>query len=278
MLWGYANGWYPQFMTLDDDELYAKLKFLMEHNLQETSVPLEDVAEMNDAERERLGRFLSDNDLHLTPSVWFDYVGADQETAKPETERICGLLQEHVGLLRSWSVFTYAGAGQRFDREPPVEEKIDRLCEALAPLARFCDELGTPLGLNNQGDFYADDFVQMCQRTPHLFLHVDTANVFWACERILPAFRKMAPHTIGTHWRDERVEIGSRKPRGVLLHNCAMGDGDVPLRECYEMLLEHAPDPDRLVMEIEMFGPREMDPADCLERTLAFVRSLEEES
>ncbi|MFW6189404.1 MAG: TIM barrel protein [Planctomycetota bacterium] len=277
MLWGYANGWYPEFLECDEDELYAKLKFLLAHDLQETSVALPDVLAMSDQERDRLGKFLEDNDLHLTPQVWFDYVNADEGERERRTQEIVTGLREHVGTLRAWSVFTKAGCGHRFDRAMPVEEKINRLCAALKPIAAACHELGTPLAINNQGDFYAADFVEMCERTPHLRLHVDTANIFWACERILPAFRRMAPHVVGTHWRDERVEIGSRKPRGVLLHNCVTGRGDVPLRQCFELLKQEAPNPDRLVMELEMFGPREMDNRECLAESLKFVRSLRED-
>jgi len=48
----------------------------------------------------------------------------------------------------------------------------------------------------------------------------------------------------------------------------------VPLRECYELLLRHAPLPDKLVMEIEMICPDGMEPEACLARSLRFVRSL----
>ena len=56
----------------------------------------------------------------------------------------------------------------------------------------------------------------------------------------------------------------------------ALGEGDVPLRECYELLLQHAPHPDKLVMEIEMVSPEDMNPLECFEKSLAFVRSLEQ--
>lgn len=278
MLWGYANGWYPEFLTRDEDELYAKLKFLLDHDLQETGVALDEIAAMTDEERDRLGAFLEDNDLHLTPSVWFDYLNADEDEARRKAEEIAADLRACGPVMRAWSVMTKAGAGHRFDRSPPLEEKLERLCRSMAPLAQVCHELDMPLMIDTQGDFYSADFVEMCRRVPHLYIHVDTANLFWACERIQPAFERMAPHVIGTHWRDERITIGNRKPRGVLLHNCVTGQGDVPLRELYPILLEKAPDPDRLVMQLEMFGPSEMDPRECLEQSLAFFRSFREEN
>jgi len=276
MLWGYALGWWPEFLTLDENELYAKLKFLLAHDLKATNIKLEQFLAMPQEERARLGEFLAENDLHLTPYVWFDYVNSTAEEAKQRTDEIVAGLSECVPLLRAWVVVTHAGCGHRFDRTMPPEEKVRRLSEALRPLAAACHELGAPLGINNQGDFYVSDFVELCERTPHLGVHLDTANIFWAGERIHPAFETIAPYVIGTHWRDERITIGERKPRGVMLHNCVTGDGDVGLRECYDQLVRLAPNPRRLVMEMEMFPPREMNKTEALEKSLAFVRSLPE--
>jgi hypothetical protein len=38
--------------------------------------------------------------------------------------------------------------------------------------------------------------------------------------------------------------------------------------------LNKAPFPDKLVMEMEIVSPDDVDPLDCFERSLAFVRSL----
>ena len=274
MLWGYANGWWPEFLSRDKDPLYAKLKFLLAYGLKETGVPIEDVIAMSDADRARLGRFLADNDLHLTPYVGYDYVNAPPEEAARASAELIAALREFVPLLRAWSVFTRAGCTHRFDHAMPVEEKIERLCAALVPIASACHALGTPLAINNQGEFYISDFVEMCERTPHLFIHLDTANIFWAGERIHPAFETCAPYVVGTHWRDELISIGVRDPRGVLLHNCVTGEGDVGLRECYDQLVRLAPNPKRLVMEIEMFPQSGISKTEALERSLAFVRSL----
>ena len=274
MLWGYANGWFPEYLTRDEDKLYAKLKFLLAYGLKETGIELDEFLTLDDAGRDRLGQFLADNDLHLTPYVWYDYVGSSPDDAGRAEDRIGEALREYTPLLRNWSIFTKPGCGHRFDRTVPVEEKLARMSKALAPIAAAGKELGTPLGINNQGDFYISDFVELCEMTPGLYIHLDTSNIFWAGERIFPAFEQAAPYIVGTHWRDERIVIGSRKPRGVLLESCATGDGDVPLRECMAILLEKAPDPERLVMEIEMFRPRGSDSVECLERSLAFIRSL----
>jgi hypothetical protein len=40
--------------------------------------------------------------------------------------------------------------------------------------------------------------------------------------------------------------------------------------------MERAPDPEKLVMEIEMVPPDDMDPFEALRQSIAFVRSLPE--
>ena len=68
------------------------------------------------------------------------------------------------------------------------------------------------------------------------------------------------------------------QPNPSILHfeiaGSVIGDGDVPMRACYELLAAKAPDPDKLVMELEYIPPKDMDPIESLEKSLAFVRSL----
>lgn len=274
MLWGYANGWFPEYLTEDDDPLHAKLKFLLRYGFREMPVLLKDILAMTEDQRDKLGEFLSVHDLHLTPQIWYDYVGTSEEEANRGEEEIIQGLRKHTQLLRNWSVFTMAGAGHRFDHDLPLDEKLQRLSTRLRPIAAACHELGTPLGINNQGDFYISDFLSLCQQTPELRLHIDTANIFWAGEPIFPAFELAAPLTIGTHWRDEICIPGNRKPRGLMLENCVTGDGDVPLEQCLQVLREKAPNPDRLVMELELFPPRGSDRIQAIQRSVSFLRTL----
>jgi hypothetical protein len=40
------------------------------------------------------------------------------------------------------------------------------------------------------------------------------------------------------------------------------------------LLLDKAPFPDKLIMEMEVVSPDDVDPLNCFERSLDFVRSL----
>ena len=274
MLWGYQNGWYPEFLTDGESKLWGKLHFLARHGLKDTTVDLDELLALPGDERERMAAFLRENDLHVQPSVWYDYVGADDSRAEREHRQIVEGLETICPVMRSSAVFTRGGCGHRFDGTLPVEEKLARLSDRLKPLAAACKRLDMRLGINNQGDFYIGDFISLCERTPDLFLWVDTSNIFWAGEPIFPAFEEAAPLTIATHWRDEKIVIGNKKPRGVLLENCVTGQGDVDLRHCYRTLLDRAPNPEGLLMEIELFPPRGMDRHQALDQALAFCREL----
>lgn len=277
MIWGYASPWFRQFLNRGDGRLMAKLAFLVEHDLRATHISLREVEKMAEAERDGLGAFLAENDLHLVPTVWFDYLGPDNDAVRRNTDRAVSALRAYAGLLRAPIVTTGVGRHHRFMREPSLAEQLDRLPVALAPLSQACGELGCPLGIENHGDYYCDDLVELCHRTPHLRIFLDTGNTYLIGERSLPAIRTAAPLTIGTHFKDHHVRPEKETyPLRFEIGGAVLGEGDVGLSEAYEILCEHAPDPDGLVMLIEMIPPRPMDPVTCLARSLAFVRSLPE--
>jgi sugar phosphate isomerase/epimerase len=113
--------------------------------------------------------------------------------------------------------------------------------------------------IEDHGDFYCSDLVKLCKQTPHLYIFLDTGNTYLIGEQPIPAFEAAAPYTIGTHFKDHTV-----RPNPDILHFevscCALGDGDVPLRECYKILMEKAPHPEKLAMMFEMFPAKGQEP------------------
>ncbi|MCX7968587.1 MAG: sugar phosphate isomerase/epimerase [Armatimonadetes bacterium] len=283
MLWGFAGPWYGEFLKGEDgsyprtdfERLKRQLMFLLQHELKCTGVSVELIAQLNEEERDWLGNFLASNDLSLVLHVGYDYINADEETVKAETERVINLLSHIAPLVRSPLAATTAHAGHRFDRKMALEQKLERLTLALTPLARGCHELGLPFAIENHCDFYISDLVSLCQSVPHLGILLDTGNTYVIGEKPLPAFEEAAPFALGTHFKDHFV-----RPRPDLFPLCLevdgapLGEGDVPLRECYEILKRRAPNPEKLVMLIEMVAPKGMNPLECWEKSLKFVRKL----
>jgi sugar phosphate isomerase/epimerase len=277
MLWGYALVWMPELLALDDDPLMARLKWLARSGLQTTGIDLDDVECMNDAQRDRLGQFLADHDLSLTVYVHADYFAPDPDDTRRQIDRTLARLERYHELLRSRLVTSSAGRCHRFLREPSLAEQLERLSRWLAPLAEGCHRLGLPFGIENHGDYYCSDLVTLCRETPQLGIFLDTGNTYLIGEAPLPAFHAAAPYVVGGHFKDQRVRPRTdASPIHFEVGPAILGEGDVPLRECYQLLLDHAPRPRELVLEIELIPVADRPFLAAFERSLAFIRSLPE--
>lgn len=276
MFWGYALVWMPQYLRRDPDPMMAKLKFLVDYQLQTTGFGLGEIAKLDEQKRDQLGQFVADHDLALHLYAHADFMNPDADLVKRQIEEAVEQIERYHALLRCPLVTTGVGSYHRFMREPALAWQMERLAQALPPLAAGCHEIGVPFGIENHGDYYCSDLVLLCQQVAYLGIFLDTGNTYLIGEAPLPAFRAAAPYTVGTHFKDHHVRP---RPEARPLHfevgPSIIGDGDVPLRECYRILLEKAPNPEALVMEIELIPPSEIDPIETLERSLAFVRSLE---
>ncbi len=284
MLWGFAGPWYGDFMMKDGDyvkdpeeQLFVKLDFLIANGLKCMGFSVLQMAGMEEGLRDRFLQYLTDNDLCLTAGVGFDYLNASDDEAKAKTDALCAALEEYVPLMRSPISTTGPHAGHRFDRTMPLEKKQEILAKRLAPLAKAAWDAGAPLGIENHCDYYVSDLVTICENTEHLFMFLDTGNCFPIGEKPLPAYKEAAPWVIGTHFKDHFVKPDPRT-LSFLVGGAPLGQGDAHLRECFDLIKQHAPHPDKLTMEIEMICPKEgMTPPECLEQSLAFLKELDKE-
>lgn len=275
MLWGYALVWLRQYMQRDTDPLMAKLKFLVDYDLQVTGIGLREVEAMDEQRLNEVGQFLSDHDLSLHIHAGADYMNTDINLVRRRIDEQVEGITRHHKILRTPLVTTGVASSHRFMRQPNLAQQMERLSQVLPALAAGCHEVGIPFGIENHGDYYCSDLVPLCQAVPHLGIFLDTGNTYLIGEAPMPAFEIAAPYVVGSHFKDHHVEP---RPEARPLHfevgPSVIGDGDVPLRECYALLMEKAPQPDKLVMEIEFIPPSDVDPLESLERSLNFVRSL----
>jgi sugar phosphate isomerase/epimerase len=276
MIWGYALVWMKQYLELDPDPLYAKLRFLKQYDLKTTGIGIQQVAEMTEAQRDKLGAFLQENDLMLTVRPHIDYFHEDIDQTRRQMDEGARLIDQYRALTRTPLVTIGVARYHRFTRQPSLAQQMDRLAAVLPPLAAACHQMGLPLGIENHGDYYCSDLAELCQRVPHLGIFLDTGNTYLIGEAPLPAFQAAAPYVVGSHFKDHHVRpCPDARPLHFEVAPSVIGDGDVPLRECYALLKEKAPNPDRLVMEIELIPPAEIDPIESFERSIAFIRQLE---
>lgn len=256
----------------------AKLKFLQHYGLKTTGVGLAEWAGMPEDERGQAAEYLAEHDMALTLGVHADW-HADKDDLKRRQEQLASWLERFAGAARA-PICTTSGAGiHRFCEDPPLAAQLDALAEGLAPLALVCEALQCPLAIENHGDYYVSDLVELCERTPGLGIFLDTGNTFLIGEKPLDAARVAAPHVRGTHFKDQRVRpMPTASPLHFEVANAAPGQGDVPLREIYTLLKSQSSRWSTMTMQIEMF-PKDYGGPGAIqefEQALEFIRSLEE--
>ena len=274
MIWGYSGIFTGGFRIWDGDQTMNKLQFMVDHGFRSTGLSFSEVKQ-DPARRDQIAQFVAEHDLLITPHPRVPWLKGDDETIRRASDAFLADLQAYGDLLRVPICPFGVGPFHRFMKSPTLEEQMDRLAEVLAPVAKACHEMGRPLGIENHGDYYCSDLVELCKRVPGLGIFLDTGNTYLIGERSVPACIEAAPYTIGTHFKDHYVHP---QPKGLLfvIKGAPLGEGHVGLREIYQALIEKAPNPKGLILQWEMIPPKDMDPFECLERSWAFVRSLPE--
>jgi len=279
MIWGYAGVWLGQYLKLNGrpyQSLMPRLEFLAEWGLKCTDWSARDLAGMAAPDREAALAYIAGHDLSLSLWAGGGYFGEAAEARRIADESLAAV-RRYKEAVRAPIAVTGAGDIHRFVKKPPLDEQLGILAARLAPVAAGCREMGLELGIENHGDYYVSDMVELCRRVPNLRLRLDTGNCYLIGEKTLPAIREGAPFSIGTHFKDHVVRPRpDARPLHFEVGGSVLGEGDVGLREAYDILLQHAPDPKSLVMAIELVPPDGMDPVEALRRSLAFVRSLPE--
>ncbi|MGF1448393.1 MAG: sugar phosphate isomerase/epimerase family protein [Opitutales bacterium] len=276
MHWGYAGVWPGEYLELDKDPLWARLKFLQHHGLESTGIHFGALEKLDEAERDRVGQFLIDHQLFLSPHGRpGDYFTDSRDELLRGVERLLAQTERWKDFCRAPLFVTVAGAYHRFMSEPSLDFQMERLRDVLTPLCSGMKSLGVNVGIENHGDYYVSDLVTLCQDVPGLGIFLDTGNCFLTGERPDLAYAVGAPYTVGTHFKDHQVRP---RPDGRPLYfevgPSAIGEGHAQLDLAYRLIAEHAPDPDNLVMEIELIPPKG-NVRESLEKSLAFIRSLE---
>lgn len=273
IVWGFAGPWYGEYNCYDGDILFKRLQFIVDHGFRSMDIKL---AEMRDpARRERIAGFVAEHDLELTAGLWLDWIQGNPDDIRRQAAAFFEDLDTYGDLLRVPIVTTGVGRYHRFMREPSLQAQMDRLAEVLAPIAQTCHELGRPFGIENHGDYYCSDLVELCRQVPHLGIFLDTGNTYLIGEQSVPACRLAAPYVIGTHFKDHFVHP-EPKDLAFVIDGAPLGAGDVGLAEAYRALLDLAPAGRRLIMHWELVAPKGTDPRDCLEHSWQFVHGLPE--
>jgi sugar phosphate isomerase/epimerase len=155
---------------------------------------------------------------------------------------------------------------------------MDCLALLMPEVVERLGERGLPLAIENHGDYYVSDLVSLIERVPGLKIFLDTGNTFLIGEKPLPAFLEAAPYVVGGHFKDHVVgPVASDGPLRFTIGASVIGEGHVPLRECFDIIQEHTPNPESVAMLIELIPPsfEGNDNVVAFEKSVDFVKSLE---
>jgi sugar phosphate isomerase/epimerase len=273
MRWGCAGPWYWEFQNFDKDPNISQLRFLLKNEMNLAGLSLGALAKLTPAQLDAYKAFVAEHDIKVLTHVAWNSIDASDDENKRRTDEAVALLTRHHDLFKDTVVVTMSCAGQRFDRRIPLPQRLERLARNLAPLAKACYELGTPLAMENREDLYCSDLVELCQATPHLRIFLDTGNTYLIGERPLPAIEAAAPYVVGCHFKDHRVTSNPQILKFEIFGS-PLGDGDVGLAQAWDILLRKTPNPRNLMMELEMIAPQGMNPLECMAQSLEFIKSL----
>lgn len=277
MNWGYALIWAGQYLKRDPDPIYAKLKFLEHYGLKTTGIGIGELDQMDDAYRGKLFDYLASRDLAFTLIPHADYCHADLDVAKRQTDLAIAAVQKYARAVKAPICHMGVARLHRFLRDPSLQWQMERLAAVLPPLAQACREAGARLSIENHGDYYCSDLVDLCRQVRDLYIFLDTGNTYLIGEQPLLAATAAAPYVIGGHWKDHRVQpVANNGPLRFEVGPSIIGEGDVPLREIYAILRSSTPDFDHVAMEIELIPPSFSgnDPVEAIEKSVAFCKSL----
>lgn len=270
-LWGYAGVYPGEFGIYQGDVLLNRLRFQVEHGFSGTGIGL---GELQDPERTaEVCRFIRDNDLKMSLHPSVQVMNPDRAQVRAQVEEALGrisVLKEEANLVL---VTLGAGRVHRFLRDPGFGQQMEWLREGLTPLAAGCAELGLPIGIENHGDYYISDLVELCRSVPHLGIFLDTGNCFLAGERPIEACAEAVPYVVGTHFKDHLVAPNPRELK-FEIRGATFGEGDVGLETIYRDLVARHPNPEEIYMQFELVPDRSIHPLESLRLSKRFVERI----
>jgi len=275
MIWGLTSGgWMGGLYGKAADPERALFELLHEHDLHATELSAGRLMDMEPGRRQELAGRARDLDVRVCLGVGVNPFGEDPDAVRRATDRTLEALEVLPAMFRTPICVSGVSRYSSFTRQPSVAEQIERLSQALAPVAAAAHRAGCPVGLHNAGH-YCSDVAELCRRTPHLGILFDTGNAFLVGERPPRAAVAAAPYTVGTHFKDHYVAPNKQaRPLCVDIRGAILGDGDAGLREIYGILRESTPGFEGLTMLMEIDPVEGLTQRAALAKCLDFVRGL----
>jgi sugar phosphate isomerase/epimerase len=177
------------------------------------------------------------------------------------------------GLDLPVAVVVIPGGLNRFTRDFPLAKQLQFLVQVLTPMVDCLKSAGVEVAIENHGDYYISDLVELCGNVPGLSIMLDTGNCFLIGERpdLIPD--EAYPLISCTHFKDHWVSPN----QSDITFNCTgatLGEGHVELEALYQKMLKLHPDPASIRLMIEWVPDPEKSAIQCFNQSLKFLERI----
>jgi sugar phosphate isomerase/epimerase len=165
------------------------------------------------------------------------------------------------------------GGLHRFMRDFPLADQLNRLELLLTPLVEHLSAEGITVAIENHGDYYISDLVELCGRVPGLTIQLDTGNCFLTGERpdLIPD--EAYPLVSCTHFKDHFV-FPSAKDLNFNLTGATLGEGHVELEKMFNKLIDLHDDPASIRLATEWVPDPGKSVQACFNASAKFLQRL----
>ncbi|HEY3082937.1 MAG TPA: sugar phosphate isomerase/epimerase family protein [Chloroflexota bacterium] len=226
---------------------------------------------------DRIKGLLAKHRLEMMPALAGNYVSTG-DTARREIEASQELLRNYqkFGGIAISKYCTYPMTHTRFTTEPPLDEQLDLITENTRPIAKAAAECGIVLAFENHLDYRAREINRVIEAvdSPNFRFLFDTGNTLTVCEDPVDAALEAAPYTVLVHLKDLKVHPWTPGREFVsVMYAAPLGRGHVNNRKILEILREKTPNPDRLVLSLELMPvPPNEDEDRWVDESIAYAK------
>jgi sugar phosphate isomerase/epimerase len=223
------------------------------------------------SELDRIGNLLAKHGIAMSADYGDDF---SNPTKDPEAFRPFAKVAKQLG-IRAIGIGGMPFSINRFVDDPSFERQMEMIRTGVAPLAAIAEEEGLVLGYENHADYRCSDLVEHVVKpigSPALGIKLDTGNCPLVIEDAVEAARISAPYCHATHFKE--MFISPVTPDGGKIVGAPLGRGHLKLDEVAKILHEQAPDPENLILSIEIgWMPPNEDYFKWLAESVAWCRS-----
>jgi 3-oxoisoapionate decarboxylase len=162
-----------------------------------------------------------------------------------------------------------------FRGQEPVQDQIGRVVPVLKALAAEAGDRGLTLGVENHGDFSADELIEVVTKvgSPHLGVTLDFGNNLRILEDPVLECVKLAPYAVSTHVKDVTATgVGSPRYWRTFFPGVGLGKGIINIRRILQALkdCQYA---GLLFVELDLLAPGLAEDEE-LEASVEYLRNL----